>query len=138
MPLVRGLDGCVVIPAQVANVWAPLLRAAMREATRRDGVRYRDDVWAELEALEEAAAQLQARRAGVVRDVVPTTPASLSPDSLDGMGGPRRETDVGGAAEVLGCSPQAVTARIRRGTLPARKDDRGRYLIRVENLNGEQ
>lgn len=134
MPVVKGLDGAVVLAAPVAAVFAPLLRLALTEASRRDGIKFRPQVWTELEALEEAAAQLKARRAGVVADVVATTGPTLSDASLDPTGGSFQETSVRGAAELLGCSPQAVTARIRRGTLPARKDAGGKYLVRIENL----
>lgn len=39
--------------------------------------------------------------------------------------------DVATAARVLGITPDAVRARIRRGTLPATTDADGRYLVRV-------
>jgi excisionase family DNA binding protein len=41
------------------------------------------------------------------------------------------------AAAALGCSRQAVLDRIRRRTLPARKNDRGRWRISAENLASE-
>jgi excisionase family DNA binding protein len=44
------------------------------------------------------------------------------------------EITVAAAAARLGRSRQAVLRRIARGTLPARRDERGHYLIHRANL----
>ena len=36
------------------------------------------------------------------------------------------------AASTLGVSPETIRRRVRRGELPSRKDERGRYLLDVE------
>jgi hypothetical protein len=141
VPLVAGLDGSVLLPAPVAEVFAPLLRRAMEDAVRRDGFRFPNAVWDELGALEQAARAARAARArGVVAGVVTTTPETLSParvvDDMRVSGVLSEEVGVPAAAEILGRSRQAVLARINRGTLPARHDERGHWMIRRENLGG--
>jgi hypothetical protein len=124
MPLVTNLDGTVILPAGVCAVFAPLLRRAIDEAVRRDGHRFPNEVFDELAALEAAG------RATTTQGVVMTMGAKLSAGTLESV----NEVTVVEAAALTGRTRQAVQARITRETLPARRDERGHWLIRRENL----
>jgi hypothetical protein len=127
MPLVKHVDGGVFIPPRVAAVFAPLLRSALTESARRDGIRWRPDVWAEVEALEEAAAEFRRTH------VVATTPVSEPPLSRPNM---EEMISVAQFAKQRGTSKQAVTAMLRRDRdrLPHVRDERGRIWLSPKNL----
>jgi len=127
--LISGLDGCVLIGPDVAAVLAPLLRRGLEESTRRNGFRYPSAVWDALDALEASA---RAHRSPVVSDVVTTTVDAAASGTMAGV--QSGEVSVSRAAALIGRSRQAIDGRCRRGSLPYRRDEKGRRWIRLENL----
>ena len=136
MPLVRGLDGCWVLPGNVANAILPALRRAVDDA-RRVGAQIDPAILAELDAGEQAARLYRERQDvvdGVAGNVARREVRTLSLVKVADVAPFRSEVGTAEAAEILGVSRQAVTARCRRGTLLYRLDERGRYRFRKENL----
>jgi excisionase family DNA binding protein len=132
--IIRGLDGCVVLSPAACQAFAPLVHQAMTNLVRRDGVRFPSELWAELDAMEAAArAFRQCRTTTTTPEVVPTTGETLPAGRISTM-----ELTVAEVAAREGTSRQAVTARIRRRTLPARRDEGGHWKIRQENLATER
>lgn len=122
------LTGVVAVPPAVAAELAPLVRAAMRRAVHEDKATFTAAAWSIADDLDVVARTL---RSHVVADVVAQTPGRLSPAIVDSC------MEVVGTAEAarrLGITKQAVLRRIARGTLPSRRDGRGRHWIATENL----
>jgi hypothetical protein len=111
---------------------APELRAQLRERNRRDHQTYPPEVWAFLDALDEGAADWAERRFNAP---VEHSTARDVPSLKLGVDG--REITVTEAAEMTCKTDKSLYARIARGTLPARRDEKGRLWIRVENLDVE-
>jgi hypothetical protein len=130
--LVTGFDGAVVLSPQVCEVFTPLLRRAVDNLVRRDGVRFPSEVFEELDAMEAAARASRQRRTGFVDGLSVTKAQPLSPENM----APVKELSVSEAARTVGRTRQAVLARIRSGSLPARRDEHGHWRIRCENLPG--
>jgi hypothetical protein len=128
--LLRGFDGCVVLSPRTCEAFAPLLREVVDRLVRRDGVRFPNEIFEELSALEAAAAASRQHRASLVDGFSLTKPPPLSAANMSTV----KELSVSEAARTVGRTRQAVLARIRSGSLPARRDERGRWRIRCENL----
>jgi hypothetical protein len=124
------VDGVLVDPSVAAEV-AGLVHRAMSEAVRRDGVRFSTGAWTVVDELRVLASEWRQR-------VVATTGRSTTSGKVEDVGDPQNlsgEVGTAAAAALLGVrSRQAVVNRICRGTLPARKDQKGHYRIRRENL----
>jgi excisionase family DNA binding protein len=116
----------VLIPHEVAAEVDDILNEGLSK--HRDPISPRTrDVIAGIRQLAAASA-----RHVVIVDNAPP-PGPLSPVSLEGVNLSGEEVTVPVAASRLGCSRQAVLARIARESLPARRDGR-RWLIAEENL----
>ena len=130
------LADCVAIPPAVAETFAPILR---RELTARvaGGWVYPNIVWSTVEALEEVADVFRARRETLTREPLKDLERSRGDETDNASIESMEIRGLKAAGALLGCSPQAVADRCKRGTLPFERDPRGRYLFRVENLKGE-
>lgn len=130
--LVRGLEAHALVSPESARLFAPVLREYLNRKVRAEGWRLPEQIWADLEALEDVAAfhRRQERETG---DVVATTVQPWSPGTVEGDDD-AREVTVTKAAEILGIDRRVVARRCDRGSLPYRQDERGVRLIRVENL----
>jgi hypothetical protein len=84
-----------------------------------------------------AAVARALRRADVAPDVAPPSAQPLHPAKVDDMGEQVVVTSPAGAARILGCARQNVSARLRRGTLAGFRDERGYWQIPVTSLEGE-
>ena len=136
--LLRNFDGSVIVPARVAEEIAPVLREAMEGRCKRDGWKFTDAAWDVLDGLTVAShlsraqrlldANLDASRSHEhpIGTVDPVVSASIS-----------EVVGLRAAGKVLGCTPQAVHDRVARGTLPFRRDERGRYAFDIRNLEVE-
>lgn len=127
--LLKGLDGCAILSPRVCETFGPILRLAINDLVRREGLRFPNEVYEELEAIE-AAARASRQRRTLSADVAIARSQSLLSEKVTSV----NELSVTEAARRGGTSRQAVLARIGRGSLPARRDERGRWLIRAENL----
>lgn len=128
--LLSGLDGCVILTPRECAVFGPLLRRALDDLVRRDGVRVPSEVFKVVEELEAAGRASRQRRTGFVDGLSVTKVAPLSSGNV----GTVKEVSVSEAARTVGRTRQAVLARIRSGSLPARRNDRGQWLIAAESL----
>lgn len=126
-----GLADCVAVSPAQAEIVAPLLRRALERARSVDGWRAPNALWSLVDELDRAACMSRSRRE-VVDEVVATTGKRLSVGILESM--ESGEVDVSEVSRRLRISRQAVLRRISRGTLPARRGARGRWLVRLENL----
>ncbi|MHB1845331.1 MAG: helix-turn-helix domain-containing protein [Deltaproteobacteria bacterium] len=107
------------LSGRVAEVFAPILRTEIDKALR-SGVQVDGVLLSELESGERVAAESKSRRNPDNRQ----GPAPDSNNPRAKMSGVDDGADVVGlrrAAICLGCSPQAVHERCRRGTLPHRR-----------------
>lgn len=122
--------GSVLVRPDVAAVLGPLLRRAMGQAVRVDGLRFPADVW---QAVDEMEASGRAFRAGALDSPLARARGAEGPgcivDDVDGL-----VIGLSRAAQLLGCSRQAVADRCRRGTLPFDRDGEGRYVFDRRNL----
>jgi hypothetical protein len=117
------------LPLEELPLLSEYLTAGMK-AVRSNGAVV--PMWAveRLADIAEAVAVLKAKRADVVRDVVRDVVSPLHPGKLEGVV-PFGNDEIGLAqvAALVGVTRQAIAARIHRQSLPARKDDRGRWLV---------
>ncbi|MGA8725380.1 MAG: hypothetical protein WB565_10060 [Acidimicrobiales bacterium] len=117
----RSLVLVVQASPAVAAELEPFLAQVPAEA-RRDGRVLSADALDFLEAVQAAA---KASRSATLSRQGERRQPTLSSGSVAGMGG----VDVPTAARRLGVRSQAVTERLRRGTLPGEKDEQGRWRI---------
>jgi excisionase family DNA binding protein len=118
----------VLLSPRVCEHFSLFLPQAVHDLMRRDGLRLPAEV---LEALAdiEVAGRASRQRRTVVSGVAIATRQTLSPEKMEAV----KELTVTEATRLTGTSRQAVLARIRRGSLPARRDG-SRWLIAAENL----
>ncbi len=125
------ISGVLASP-EVAAQTARLFRDCLKRAYRLDRVRFTTEVWDFVDGLDIEARRYRSLQgncvAGVVENVASTTPDPGSYARVKGM------LTTAEVAKVRGCSPQAVTAQIRRGRLPAVRDDHGRWRVDPQNL----
>jgi hypothetical protein len=134
--LLVGFDGCVLVPAAVAEEVAGPFREALA-ALRRDALPLSPAALDVATALEQAAIANRARRT-----VDAAVDAAVDGPLMGGKVGDVQHGDVASdevvdltrAAELRRCTRQAIWARIGRGTLPGRQDERGRWWIRLADL----
>jgi excisionase family DNA binding protein len=114
-------DG-IVIPAAAAGELAAVLAVGMRELARRDCRPFGVDVYDVLAGCKWwGTADLYMAKpsdSGKVEDVQEVTQAQ--------------------AARLVGITRSAIRGRLDRGTLPHRRDERGRVRIRRSNLEQTQ
>jgi len=120
--------------AEVAALIHAVLRDALRRIQRNDGVVFPESVWDFVAGCQAAAELRRAQRSGVAADVALATPETLRPASL----AVHEELTVTEAADLLGVKPQAIRARLKRGTIPGRHNERGHWRIRRTNLQSEE
>jgi len=85
----------------------------------------------------ERAAAAAGRGVDVVADVDAPVAHPLTSVKVEPVGSFQDEVSLPRAAALRGCSRQALWARIDRGTLPARKDEAGRWLVPLSAVAGE-
>jgi hypothetical protein len=128
--------GTVLLAAGEAAVFAPPVRAALQKAAR-DGFSVPNRLWLALEAMEQAATLSDRCRHNGAADNS-NHDGDMGIATAGGAGSTRTTSEglvsVAAAARFEGCTPQAITARIRRRTLVAELDDRGRYWLHPSNL----
>ena len=124
MPLARGLDGCWVVPPEVARRFVPILRREI-DALLRQGVVIDPALLRELSEGERAAASPD--ETGQIPDI-PSDKIDC-PRSVGSVKGLRK------AAEIAGMSRSTLADRVRSGAIPARR--RGHVLMfDVADLKG--
>jgi excisionase family DNA binding protein len=132
----------VVIVAQAApdvcERLEPLLREAMRATVRDLGPDvFTASDWEFVAGMRVLAEGVRRRRAERITEGLSlrpmVDPAGLSASTIEAM--EPTEMTVAEAAEKRGCSRSAITKRIRKGTLPARRDELGRLWIRATDLS---
>jgi hypothetical protein len=118
------MDGTVVLPARVCAGFAPIIRERV-DWVLRQGRRVDDAYLAELEAMECAASAYS-----------PDKAPDASPDGRGEIGTLESMEVVGlrPAAKVMGIAHQTLAEMVDRGTMPSRRDARGRHVFRRENL----
>jgi hypothetical protein len=115
----------VIVEPEDAGEVAIALRLGMAEMAHRDSYTFRASTRDVLNGLI-AAARLSR--------VVERVNSSIDQNSPSGTVEHMDEATVAEAVEITGISRQAINARIKRGTLPARKGRNGRYLISLCHL----
>jgi excisionase family DNA binding protein len=123
------LAGSVFAIPKVAAEVASIVREAMRQRAR-EGWQFSPAAWDWLRGLEVSAMGVREELAAgteLARARPPTLSSLILTDDAD-------EITVKEFAEALDISESAVRQRITNGSLPARRDERGHYRIRRENL----
>jgi hypothetical protein len=126
--LVGGHELDVLVRPASASIFASILREYLDRSVRVEGIAWPSHVWEDLEALEAAGAAYRdsrRRRPTVVAPVVATTATATTPGRL---------VTVSEAAAIEGVDRRVIARRCDRGSLPFEKDERGRRMIRIENL----
>ena len=116
-----------VVAAPIVSVQvAPYLRSALKQAAHNDGRTFTPEVWAWVDDLEAVLAIY--RR--VVSGVGGGGNEGLEPVRVESM----PEMTCSEAAGRLGVTSEAVRRKCIRGTLPARQDASGKWLVRAESV----
>jgi hypothetical protein len=118
----------VVTPPPLAEWVAPLLRFAMKEWRTRDRVLF-PNALLDLADRMDFAASVSRESRQVGEDVGAPTNQKTRSVTMKSM-----EVGTAQAAGILGVTQTRVQKRIKDGDLPARRDENGRYRIRLENL----
>lgn len=123
--VINGLDGMVVASMRVAYEIAPMVRKAMMEAAKRDGVEFTPEAWDWVAGLEFIAEKRQAvadNGCAIDRSGLPSPKLGSMPT-----------LSLNEAAHAAGMTRQAIRKRIDRGTLPATQIG-GRWRIGAEHF----
>ncbi len=116
----------------------PLLRKAMRAEVKELGTDvFAAEDWDFLAGMGALADGVRRRRTDRLRASRDNADLDAPPLSV-GTVEPVSEITVAEAAKREGCSKAAITARVRRGALAARRDERGRYLIRADAVGDRE
>ncbi len=110
----------VLVPFSTVERFAAWMRAAMTSLERHDCVDFSPEEWATVREFEAVATR------HVAQNVAPATGTTSELRIL-------AEVSTKQAATIEGVSEQAIRARIKRKTLPARPTAKG-YRINVANL----
>ena len=112
----------VLVPFSTAEKFATWMRGAMTTLDRRNGGGvFGDDEWHTVKEFEAVATRFY-----VAQNVAPAT-GQMVPEPI------LVEVTTKEAAQIEGVTPQAIRARIKRKTLPARPTKTG-HRINIENL----
>lgn len=139
--LIRGLDGCVLVPPPVAAFLAPLLRSELYRLTTVDRIDLPPAVTDVVDELIEAGKRWRSVDQPVDQPVDELDGGPLTSRTIDSDGvghAPPNPCDelvsLPGAASLLRLTRQALWGRCQRGTLPFTRDERGRYWIRKDDI----
>ncbi len=125
------VSGVLVVPAVIVDLARVDLVAHVREVTRRDHLQLSDATHELLEQLARVGADLRRARAEVDSRVDSPCAAPVDTRHDDGV----TFVTVAEAAKESGKSRASIYARIKRGTILTRHDDRGRRLVALEESN---
>jgi predicted RNA-binding Zn ribbon-like protein len=114
----------VLVPFSTAEKLATWMRASMTERERRNCVPFDPDEWHAVREFEAVATR------HVAQNVAGATGQTAAKPILV-------EVSTKEAAEIEGVSEQAIRARIKRKTLPARPTKAG-HRINIENLRTKE